>query len=499
MRLKKYQTWLSLPCLALSLLFPLRVCSQNLPISEFVEQHGGQFTLGGKPFRFMGTNNYYLHYKSDQAIDDVLDSAVAMDLKVIRIWGFMDGVDRSAGTPYTLQPTLGVYAPPAGVNSALERLDYTLSQAKKKGIRIVLVLTNNWPDFGGIPQYTAWIGSTEHDDFYRDPRLITAYKQYVKFLLTHVNRYTGIPYQQEPTIMTFQLANEPRAASDPSGDLLVNWAREMSDYVRQLAPRHLISLGSEGFFNRPDSTDWTYNGKEGVDWQRIVQLPNINYEPIHLYTDQWGKTNAEQWGTQWILDHISAAKKANKPMVLEEYGISATSPYNRTLIYERWNRIALTHGMAGTMFWILSGKDPQSPGGVYPDYDGYRIRNDHSATVQMLQTYAKAFAGEHPVFHDKVYFAYPLAGRAVTTRELAVSVYPMLYGTQPQKVVLTVDGKPFALRETQHEGYFTVTLNTAQLGYGEKTFHVEVLKNDGQTIAETLEVTLLPPGQSARQ
>lgn len=123
-----------------------------------------------------------------------------------------------------------------------------------------------------------------------------------------------------------------RAQSDLGGNLLLGWVSEMSDYVSTLAPNHLISLGSEGFFNRPGNTDWTYNGKEGVDWERIIRLPNINYENFHMYTDQWGKKNAEQWGTQWIIDYLHAANEANKPTVLKEYGISTTMPYNRDFI-----------------------------------------------------------------------------------------------------------------------------------------------------------------------
>lgn len=98
----------------------------------------------------MGTNNYYMHYKSDAAIDDVLSDASEMGLKTIRIWGFMDGVVVS---DYAIKTAMVHFVPGTQAKDTLERLDYTISQAKKKGIHIVLVLTNNRPDFGGIPQY----------------------------------------------------------------------------------------------------------------------------------------------------------------------------------------------------------------------------------------------------------------------------------------------------------------------------------------------------------
>lgn len=468
----------------------LPATAADVPVSHFVKQEGGQLTLQGKPFRFAGTNNYYLHYKSNEAIDDVLDNAAAMGLKVIRLWGFMDGIDKSG---YSMQYELGKYAPTGKAKNAVERLDYTISQAKKRGIRLVLVLTNNWPDFGGMQQYVKWAGGKEHDEFYTNPQLRQAYKHYVKFLLTHKNQYTGVPYNKEPAIMTLQLTNEARAQSDKSGDLLVNWTREMSDYVRTLAPDQLISLGSEGFFCRQGQSDWTYNCNEGVDWERIIRLPNINYEVMHMYTDQWGKQDAEQWGTRWIRDHLAAARAANKPTVLEEYGIGASQPFNRDLIYERWNRVAYEEGAAGSMFWILSGKDPESPQGIYPDYDGYRIQNDGSRTTQILKDYASKFNGKALTPDDKAYFAWPVNNWKISDAEFKASVYPMLYGKTAKQVTLQVAGKHYPMQDSDGDGYFTAQLKSAEVGYGEHEFRVDVLKSDGQTVSEQIKAVINKP------
>ena len=481
---------LALPLLLTTTLAALPALAADKPVSSFVKQEGGQLTLNGKPFRFGGTNNYYMHYKSNEAIDDVLDNAAAMGLKVIRIWGFMDGIDASG---FTIQPELGKYVPTSKAKNALERLDYTVSQAKKKGIRVVLVMTNNWPNFGGMPQYVKWAGGSQHDEFYTRPELRQAYKDYVKFILTHKNQYTGVPYNKEPAIMTIQLTNEARAQTDKSGDLLVNWTREMSDYVRTLAPKQLISLGSEGFFCRKGHQDWTYNCNEGVDWERIIALPNINYEVIHMYTDQWGKKDAEQWGSQWIKDHIAAAKVANKPTVLEEYGISTTLPYNRDLIYERWNRVAYENGAAGSMFWILTGKDPESKDGIYPDYDGYRILNDGSRTTQILKDYAAKFNGQAVQLNDKAYFAKPVNNWKVSDAEFDASVYPMLYGTTAKSVTLQVGGKSYPMQDSDNDGYYTVHLKSADIGYGQQQFKVDVVKSDGSTVSETIKAEINKP------
>ena len=43
--------------------------------SPFASAQNGHFVLNGEPLRFSGTNNYYLHYKSRAAINDVLQTA----------------------------------------------------------------------------------------------------------------------------------------------------------------------------------------------------------------------------------------------------------------------------------------------------------------------------------------------------------------------------------------------------------------------------------------
>ena len=129
---------------------------------DFVGRKGSNFTLKDDVFYFAGTNNYYLHYNSHFMIDDVLKNAVAMGLPVIRMWGFLDG---SSANGFVMQPTPGVY-PEAGY----ERFDYTVWKASQLGLKLVVALTNNWNNFGGMQQYVTWFGGTDHDEFSRMSR-----------------------------------------------------------------------------------------------------------------------------------------------------------------------------------------------------------------------------------------------------------------------------------------------------------------------------------------
>lgn len=46
----------------------------------------------------------------------------------------------------------------------LKRLDKVVKLAEKKGLKLVVALTNNWADYGGMDVYTVNLGGKYHDD-----------------------------------------------------------------------------------------------------------------------------------------------------------------------------------------------------------------------------------------------------------------------------------------------------------------------------------------------
>jgi mannan endo-1,4-beta-mannosidase len=345
----------------------------------FVGTRGTDFTLNPGVLFFAGTNNYYLHYNSHFMIDDVLQNAVAMGLRVMRCWGFLDG---NSANGFVMQPSPGVY--PEG---GYERFDYTVWRAGQLGLKLVVPLVNNWNDFGGMNQYVTWFGGGSHDMFYTNPATKQAYKNYIQNFLNRRNRYTGKKMKQEAAIMTWELANEPRCDSDPSGDTLVNWAAEISDFIKSVDGLHLVAVGDEGFYNYPGNPDWTRAGVSGVDWKRLIALPTIDYGTLHLYPDYWHSeldaTHRFQWSVQWITDHINDGHAAGKPVVLEEYGwLDLTT---RDGIYQSWTDTVYQSGGNGDQFWILTGL--QDDGTLYPNYDGFRVTYP-SSTASVLAAHA---------------------------------------------------------------------------------------------------------------
>lgn len=376
------------------------------------------FVRNGKPFCFLGANNYYLTYKSEFAIRDVLDSAQAMKLGMLRIWAFIDRGSLDGSTPNVHEPghADGIYfqywdaktQKPAyndGKNG-LEKLDFVLSEARKRGLTLTLVLTNNWRDLGGMDQYLTWYGLKYHHEFYTDSRVRQAYKDWIHHIVNRVNSIDGVPYKDDPTIFAWELANEPRAINyrnmDASGgwsvDTITAWAAEMTSYVKSVDRNHMVAVGDEGFFNRK-KTDWAYNGSLGVDHDRLTALPHVDFGTYHLYPDHWKKWGAS-WSSAWIEDHIDVGRRENKPMILEEYGIRVRRDggkagkivrglQRRVAAYTNWNRLLRERGGQAGLFWLLSGYE--APGQLYLDYDGFTVYKD-DASYNLLEPFSESMS-----------------------------------------------------------------------------------------------------------
>lgn len=186
----------------------------------FVQARGTELFLDGRPFRFAGANNSYLMYGADGLgnqtnVTNVLDDAVESRFDVMRMWAFFDvqdpyepdrassvhrgngptwfqGWDAQAGAPVVNDGAHG-----------LEQLDFAIAEAGRRGLELVLPLTNNWSNFGGMDQYVRWLETAQagtpearpqyyHDDFYTDPRIRQWFKDWISTLLHRVNTYTGV-------------------------------------------------------------------------------------------------------------------------------------------------------------------------------------------------------------------------------------------------------------------------------------------------------------------
>lgn len=466
--------------------------------NDFVSVNDGYFELNSSEFRFIGTNNYYLHYKDKIMVKDAIVSAANAGFNVIRTWGFFDGMGDDYNKNHAfMQPTAESYTAPVGMPSyyvnCWETLDYALDIARQNDVKLIIVFTNYWTDFGGVTQYVKWSDkangidttskkySADLSKFYTDSLCKQYYKSYINYFLNRTNSVNGLSYKDDPTVMAYELMNEPRnPGKDPS--ILTSWASEMSDYVRSIDSNHLIALGDEGFYSGKESEAYdgqskdSYNGSQGISYDDIIKLKNINFGTYHLYPEGWGATDVAQlWGEKWISDHINTSTAANKPCVCEEFGINAQNGQNRELIYSDWCQKIYDLNGAGGLFWMLAGKDTGTSAfeGYYPDYDGYRLlwkgETDSDPEVIALHDYATLFTyGKDFVdFEDKVFLMAPYRSKqnysdfgpilvdSDTTPIYNVKVY-IRSSKKVDHVSLYTSNKYAGKMELTNSGYYTL-------------------------------------------
>nr|GMC47910.1 mannan endo-1,4-beta-mannosidase 7-like [Ipomoea batatas] len=364
------------------LLFVLVVLTRAAEDDRFVTRDGVHFMMNGSPFYGNGFNAYWLMYvASDPSQRDKISTAFLQakshDLSVGRTWAFSDG----GYSP--LQ-----YFPGSYNEQMFKGLDFVVSEAGKHGIKLILSLVNNYKDFGGKSQYVEWARNqgqncSSEDDFYTNAVVKGYYKNHIKAVLTRNNTFTGLAYKDDPTIMAWELMNEPRCQSDLSGNTMQAWIAEMASFLKSIDNKHLLEIGLEGFYGQADAKKQQFNPnfQLGTDFIANNQIPQIDFATVHSYPDQWliGQSDEAQLSflKTWLRNHIQDSQNIlQKPIFLAEFGKTTKDPgYNvgarnqlMSAVYSAIYASARGGGAAaGGFFWQLLTEDMDSL------RDGYEI------------------------------------------------------------------------------------------------------------------------------
>ncbi|KAJ1558310.1 hypothetical protein HK096_002347, partial [Nowakowskiella sp. JEL0078] len=344
------------------------------PTTGFVKASGTAFSLNGCTKHFSGVNSYYLTYQSTALIDEHLTSlGKHSNYNVIRTWAFCEntcGLITFSGTTLTF------------TSSVFNKLDYLLAQASLKGFKVILALTNNWQDYGGMDIYTKNLGGTYHDDFYTKASIKAGFKQYISWILNRVNSVNGIIYKNDPTIFGWEIANEARcvggglamsSACVPS--VITSWYDEISKYIKTIDKNHLVGTGDEGMgltspsgataaSNDVYSISSTGYNNHGGDFKSNLALTAIDFGTFHFYPTNWLLTSLPQDGIDWIDAHMTVSTAVGKPVFFEEFGIKDKTL--RQNYYGSWFTESATKKIGGIAFWMFAGAS-------YADYDGYTL------------------------------------------------------------------------------------------------------------------------------
>ncbi|KAF8996664.1 mannanase [Cyathus striatus] len=338
----------------------------------FVGVSGEDFTLNGSKFTVVGTNSYWvgLGGYGESDINKAFKDIVGAGATTLRTWGFNE-VTEPKGIYYQSwiggNPTVNTGA------DGLQHFDKIVAEAKASGIRLIVALTNNWQDFGGMDVYVNQIlgNGKAHDLFYTDVSVKAAFKDYVK---AFVGRYVN-----EPTILAWELVNEPRCKGTTevvtgtcTAATITAWAKEMSTFIKSIDKNHLVALGDEGFYNDPSASTYPYQGSEGIDFDANLKIDTLDFGTFHSYPETWGQNDISAFGLQWIVDHAASQKRAGKPVILEEYGATKDA----VSIYEGWHAKMQDSGLTGSLYWqagshFASGSTHDDGYAIFPDSPTY--------------------------------------------------------------------------------------------------------------------------------
>jgi mannan endo-1,4-beta-mannosidase len=293
----------------------------------FVVRSGTILTLNGKPLRFGGANVEWLglagygpadpigpHYPSNYEIDDALATARELGATVVRAQTLGDSV----GCDLCLEPALGRFN-----DAAFERVDYALLSARRHGLRVIPTIVGDDAQRGGSGcVYLRWRGIDVPDcslvnmePFWTDPIVLGDVEEHVRALLEHVNRYTGVAYEDDPTILGWDLLN--------GGGSPTPWTRALAQYVRGLDPHHLILSGANNA------------GLQGVD-----ACVSFTYPHWSLPLER-------------IRPWIAACGSAGKPYIVYEYGWDRTNYATAAGLRGFLDTLRRDPEIAGTAFWAL--------------------------------------------------------------------------------------------------------------------------------------------------
>ncbi|KAM3731022.1 hypothetical protein ACB098_12G130700 [Castanea mollissima] len=367
------------------------LCEARSTGFAYVTTNGTRFVLKGNSVYLNGFNAYWLMYMASfpanrDNITATFQLAAKSKMNVLRTWAFSDGVERA------LQTSPGVYN-----EEMFEGLDFVISESRKYGLPLILSLVNNFADFGGRKQYVQWAresGQTlkNDDDFYTNTVVKQYYKNHVKAILTRANSIIGIPYKDDPMIFAWELINEPRCETDPSGRFVQEWVREMAAFVKSIDSNHLLEIGLEGFYGDSIPPRREFNPGNvlvGTDFISNNQLPGVDFATIHLYPEQWlpnlNDSVQAAFVDKWIEAHIEDSQSVlQKPLVLAEFGKSSKLPgytqdqrdnYFAKLYEEIYNSSSNKGPLVGGIFWQVLAQ------GMDSFRDGYEVLLEESPST----------------------------------------------------------------------------------------------------------------------
>lgn len=247
------------------------------PVTRPVVRQGDQFTLDGKPFRFVGMNVYNLAWvaeRNPEELERTLRTIAASGTTVVRFWAFPGRSPEAVGRIFDTSQQLGL------------------------GLRFIPVLGNHWAEMEVGKE-----AKTKDRDWYGG-----GYKdQYLPHLLAMVQAHG-----ERPEVLLWEVINEPVT---PHLDKLYGFVRDAAAAVKANGGR-MTAVGSFGSVQ---------GGQPAPYYRALAALPDVDAVSMHDYIREWGKGPLSTgiltwWGDREVRLNTRIARDVGKPFYLGEFG-----------------------------------------------------------------------------------------------------------------------------------------------------------------------------------
>ncbi|KAJ2551103.1 hypothetical protein EV175_003815 [Coemansia sp. RSA 1933] len=331
------------------------VSTEHRSRDMFVTANGTRLMRNGVAYRVSGANYWQAmnlgmaHGPSSnrQRVLDDLATLARYGVNMVRILASSEG-SQFGTAPDRMYPVL-MEAPGTYNENVFAGLDWVLAQLPRFNMTATVTLTNYWTWSGGAAQYVSWATASEipypvqwdpvrrvfaggdyntyleyANRFYADATIYSTiqgwYRAHLRAVVMRVNTETGLRYRDDPSIMAWELMNEPQIIDTHDGEeLLFQWIDGSAELIQSLDPHHLVTTGAES--------------KNGERWFEVMhRSTHISLASCHFWPLNWGYYNATDptdAGVTHSIEKMREFVQANSdwatvrriPTVLFEYGM----------------------------------------------------------------------------------------------------------------------------------------------------------------------------------
>lgn len=344
--------------------------------ASFVSTDGTDFVVDGAQFRFLGGNQNHLPVRSwgESYVERVLDYAAERGLSVIRTWGFPPAWTESS-----------VHTAPGEFDDDwFEHFDYVIAAAKRRDVRLVVPLLNNWYGADHAPSpaaYADWSDTAEAtNDFFADEQANEYFENYVEHVLTRENEITGLAYREDPTICMWEVGNEIEYHDERRGESLADWYDARAAHVKSLDDRHLVGSGMHG---ATGETYESWNVRNAyVESHRSQHIDACSFHDYPVWNWDGIQERGHDAFAAYVREHVRKAHEVvGKPAYFGEFGVHVEpgTEYDlekRAAYLRTGFDVAREEGLDGLALWYPELREPTAgtayshesdPLAIFPD------------------------------------------------------------------------------------------------------------------------------------